>query len=339
MRQFSVTFYFFLVLVAPVPLCAQNQTAPETEDEVVRVDTALVTVPVSVKNRNGGFIPNLRRDDFRIFEDDVEQEISFFETADRPFTVALLLDVSDSMKIKLNEIQEAAIAFIEQLRPNERVIVVVFAKQIVTLTDATDDRKVLFEAIRRAQTGGGTSLYDAIETVINQHLHRVAGRKAIVILTDGVDTSSTRATFESSLRRADELNGLIYPIQYQGYEDITAKQFGAANSHLGATIYTTPSGEPILAAYERGTRYLRMLASNSGGRFYYADKAKNLVRAFTQIAEELRQQYSLGYYPKNQTSERAKRRIKVRVNVSEGIVRARDGYTYTSQPPPKKNKQ
>jgi len=195
MRQFSVTFYFFLVLVAPVLLCAQNQTAPETEDEVVRVDTALVTVPVSVKNRNGGFIPNLRREDFRIFEDDVEQEISFFETADKPFTVALLLDVSDSMKIKLNEIQEAAIAFIEQLRPNERVIVVVFAKQIVTLTDATDDRKVLFEAIRRAQTGGGTSLYDAIETVINQHLHRVAGRKAIVILTDGVDTSSIPCNF------------------------------------------------------------------------------------------------------------------------------------------------
>ena len=159
-----------------------------------------------------------------------------------------------------------------------------------------------------------------------------------MILTDGVDTTSTRATFESSLQMADEVNGLIYPIQYQGYEDIIAKRFGAANSHLGATIYTTPSGEPIRAAYERGTRYLKMLARNSGGRFYYAEKAKNLVRAFTQIAEELRQQYSLGYYPKNQTTEKEKRRIKVQVDIPEAIVRARDSYIYKPQPP-KKNKQ
>jgi len=136
MRLLIVISYFFLVLAVPMFSLAQNQT----DDEIVSINTMLVTVPVSVKNRNGGFISNLRPQDFRIFEDGVEQEIAFFETADKPFTVALLLDVSDSTKIKLDEIQAAAIAFIEQLRLNERVIVVAFDKKIVTLTKSTDDR-------------------------------------------------------------------------------------------------------------------------------------------------------------------------------------------------------
>jgi Ca-activated chloride channel family protein len=160
------------------------------------------------------------------------------------------------------------------------------------------------------------------------HFKRIAGRKAIVLLTDGIDTSSVRATFESTLRSAAEQYALIYPIQYNTYKDMLGKQLSAANSGLGATIYTTPSGKSVGAAYERGSRYLRMMAETSGGRFYYVDSSKNLEHSFARIAEELRQQYSLGYYPKNKMPKKEKRRIKVRVSVPEGVVHARDSYTY-----------
>ncbi len=336
MKYFFILF-FVLTLVASSNLFAQEQRAKSdkkedaADDEVLKVDTTVVTVPVSVKNRNGGFITNLRQEDFRIYEDGVEQEIIHFETPDKPFTVALLLDISDSTEIRLKDIQNAAIAFVEQLRPDERVMVVSFDKQITMLAEPTRDRKILFEAIRSTQTGGGTSVYDTIHTVIKR-LNRVAGRKAIVIFSDGMDTTSVRATFESTLQAADELSGLIYPIQYNTYKDIMAKQFGVNTSSnaVGYTIYETSKGEPINKAFERGTRYLRMLSHNSGGRFYYADSLNNLRQAFAQIAEELRRQYSIGYYPKNEMSEKRKRKIKVLVSVSEGIVRARNNYIYGS---------
>lgn len=299
----------------------------ESEDEVLRVDTTLVSVPVRVKNRNGGYIPNLQAEDFRIFEDGVEQDVKHFETTDKPFTVALVLDISDSTKIELRDIQNAAIAFLNQLKPADRALVVVFDKQVVKLTEATGDRKVLSEAIRRVRTGGGTALYDTVETLVNSYLKQIGGRKAVVILTDGIDTSSVRATFDSTSRLAAEQYALIYPIQFNT-DSMLDKKVAATDSNLGPTIYTTPSGESIRSAFERGNRYLRLLSQTSGGRFYYADSLKNLERSFTQIADELRQQYSIGYYPKNQALKKEKRRIKVSVNIPEGEVKTRESYIY-----------
>lgn len=304
-----------------------TQTPEPQEIDVIRTSTSLVTVPVSVMDRQGRFIPDLGQGQFHLYENGIEQEIAFFENAEKPFTVALLLDTSDSTKFKLNEIQDAAIAFVEQLRPNDRVLVAAFDKQVKILTEATSDRRVLHDAIRNARTGGGTGLYNAIDAIFNQRLGRIRGRKAMVLFTDGVDTSSFGATYQGTLHAAEELDALVYAIRYNTYDDAT--EDAKRGQSLGQGIYSdlrTANGERLGVAYARADRYLRLMTDKSGGRFYYADNVKHLSEVFTQIAKELREQYSLGYYPKNQREEAERRQIKVRVSMPGVVIRARRSY-------------
>ena len=315
----------FLVIVLTLTCVAQTPSLP-AQDDVIRVETNLVTVPVTVKTRAGAYIPNLDAKDFQIYEDGVLQEISQFETVDKPFTVTLMLDVSDSAKAELQEIQDAALAFIDELQADDRASIVAFDKRISRMNEPTSDRRVLTEAVRKVQTGGGTALYDAIASVISGKQGRTSERKAIVILTDGIDTSSVDATSDSSLASAAEHYALIYPIQYNSLKEIEAKRLN--DSRFPPVTYTTPSGESIAKAYERGTQYLQRLGRTSGGRFHFADNVKNLRRAFALIAQELRQQYSLSYYPKNQTTTKGKRRIKVEVSAPDAVVHARESYAY-----------
>lgn len=324
---------FVIVLILPLAILAQQKSRPEQQqdDDVIRVETNLVTVPVTVKTREGAYVSNLTLKDFQIYEDGVEQEISRFDTVDQPFTVILMLDVSDSTKSELKEIQEAAIAFLDQLNSDDRAVIVSFDKQILSISEPSSDRGRLIEAVAAVKTGGGTALYDAVETAIRAKQLRKVGRKAIVILTDGIDTSSVNSTFDSSLALASAQYALIYPVQYNSLGEITAKRL--SDPQFPPTVYTTPSGESLSKAYERGTRYLQRLAGTSGGRFHFADNVKNLRRVFALIAQELRGQYSLSYYPRNQAMSSGKRRIKVRVTVPQAVIHARESYTYKSPSP------
>ncbi|MDQ2855547.1 MAG: VWA domain-containing protein [Acidobacteriota bacterium] len=334
-RLASVSLVLFAVLTWCSSSQAQKKTSPkatdETADDVVRVNTALVTLPVSVMDRRGRFISDLKQEQFHLFEDGVEQQIAYFDSAEKPFTVALLLDVSDSTKAKLISIQDAAAAFIDQLRPADRVFIVTFDQRINVLCKPTSDRAVLNSAIRRTETGGGTSLYGALDLVVKEHLSHIPGRKAIVLLTDGVDTTSKFATFESTLNTIKELDSLIYPIQYNTSEDLLKVQSNTieAGGRFGGGGVVTAKGETLAVAYERATRYLKLLADNTGGRFFYADSLNHLRERFAGVAAELREQYSLGYYPTNRSAERAKRELKVRVTVPDVAVRARRSYIYT----------
>jgi VWFA-related protein len=310
------------------------------EDDVVRINTTLVTIPVSVMDRDGKYIPDLRKEDFRIYENGVEQEIAYFATVEKPFTVALVLDTSRSTRFRMEEIQEAAIAFVDQLRPDDRVMVVSFDESVRVLCEPTSDRRTLREAIMRARTGGGTRLYDAVDFVLNHRFDKIQGRKAIVLFTDGVDTMSRQASYESTLRDAEEADALIYPIQYDTYEDVSGWPFPRRRpSIILGWPFPIPAPWPdpggagtgtSRAEYERGTRYLTELAQRTGARKYNADTTRSLDQAFALIAEELRRQYSLGYYPKNPPHEGERRRIAVRVNRPNTVVRARDSYIYTS---------
>lgn len=328
--------FILLVFIVPTTLRAQNQSASPAPpvDDVLRVSTNLVSVPITVKTRQGAYIPNLRAEDFRIFEDGLEQQITHFEAIEKPFTVALMLDVSDSTRIELKEIQNAAIAFLNQLRPDDRCLIIAFDKEVVRLTEPTGDRKVLSDAIRQVKTGGGTALYDALDKVVNTYFRQVPGRKAIVILSDGIDTSSIRATFVTTADSANEQYALIYPIQWDTGNDVLAKQLSRVDNRAVFGVgYTTPSGETMRKAYDRGTRYLQLIAQTSGGRFQFAENLKNLERSFARIAQELRQQYSLGYYPKNQDQKHAKRRIKVSVSVPDAVIHTRENYSYRPDTP------
>ena len=313
------------------------------EGDVVRIDTNLVTVPVSVLDRDGRFISDLRREQFNVFENGVEQKIAYFESTEKPFTVALLLDTSGSTFFHLWEIKEAAINFAKQLRPQDRVLVVTFDRLVMLLTEATNDRNVVTEVVERnAITGFSTRLYDALDLVIKARLNKIDGRKAIVLFTDGVDTGSYQATVKSTLREVEELDALIYPVQY----DTT--DFVEAQTRTNTTIVTTTirgrnlppqsSSEVTYGApkasgpgtsigdYKLADEYLHQLATKTGGRLYTANDRTQLSAAFSKIAEELRHQYSLGYYPQTTLQGGERREIKVRVDQPNVAVRARDSY-------------
>ena len=168
-------------------------TPVQDDDEVIRIETNLVTMPVSVLDRDGRFISGLQQRDFKIFEDGVEQKVDYFQSVEQPFTVVLLIDVSPSTQFKIEEIQNAAIAFVNQLRPADRVMVIAFDERMHVLTPPTNNRMQLRNAIQMAEFGNGTSLYDAVEQTIERELRRVEGRKAVVLFTDGVDTTSRSA--------------------------------------------------------------------------------------------------------------------------------------------------
>src|SRR5437868_4012438 len=194
----------------------KTPTGPEEVDagDVIRVNTTLITIPVSVTDRDGRYIPNLQKQDFRIWEDGVEQDVAFFQSVDKPFSVVLMLDTSPSTQFRLEDIQDAAISFVDQLRPDDKVMVVSFNDNIKVLCDLTTDREKIHRAIQRSRTGDGTRLYDAVDMVINEQLSRIQGRKAIVLFTDGVDTTSKRASYESNITDAQELDALIYSVEY-----------------------------------------------------------------------------------------------------------------------------
>jgi len=338
---------------------AAAATGPEevSEGDVVKVNTSIVTVPVSVLDRQGRFVPNLQKDDFRVFDNGVEQSIAYFEPAEKPFTVALLLDTSASTHFHLQEIREAAIAFAKQLRPQDRMLVVTFNDEVLLLTpNATNDLDTVENLIEEyANTGSSTRLYDAVHLTIRERLNQIKGRKAIVLFTDGVDTSSQQATYQTTLREAEELDALIYPIQYDTTDYARSMQGGGNTVTVVTTThsifgtktsqqtYNVPgnNGQPMpgtsKADYDRADKYLHSLADETGGRLYQANDTSQLANAFSRIAEELRRQYSIGYYPKSDNADdNARREIKVRVKRSDLAVKARDSYSKSSGGNPNK---
>ncbi|HYN26570.1 MAG TPA: VWA domain-containing protein, partial [Pyrinomonadaceae bacterium] len=316
--------------------------------DVIRVDTTLVTLPVSVTDRNGRYIPNLTKEDFRLWEDGVEQQVAFFASVDKPFSVVLMIDTSGSTRFRIQDIQDAAITFVNQLRPDDQVMVVSFDDDVRVLTEFTGDRGRLRDAIRRTRTGDGTKLYDAVDLVINQRLNRVSGRKAVVLFTDGVDTTSRRASYASNVRDAEEVDALIYPVQYDTYSDVNS---GGSTWPGTRRVPTSPADILIQilggmgggrggrsgrgggigssrSDYEQANRYLRDLAERTGARQFQADSTGNLAYAFSNVAEELRRQYSLGFYPKRPPQPGQRRQVRVRVNQPNLAVRARDSYIF-----------
>ena len=312
------------------------------EGDVVRIDTNLVMVPVSVFDRQGRLIPNLQREDFSVFEDGVEQQISHFEPTEKPFTVALVLDTSGSTVFHLWEIKEAAIAFAKQLRPQDRVLVVTFDELVMLLTEANNDLNVVTEVIQRgANTGFSTRLYDAIALVINERLNKIEGRKAIVLFTDGVDTKSYLASYQSTLREAEELDALIYTVQYDTTDFVAATQkpdnnvtivtrrtsswpYGTTQQIISSPGTAVPG--TTIGDYQLADRYLHQLSEKSGARLYQANDRGQLATAFSKIAGELSAQYRLGYYPKIAAKSGERHLIKVVVNQPDLAVRARQSY-------------
>ena len=300
----------------------------ENEDEVLKVETSLITIPVSVFDRNGLYIAGLRQKDFQIFEDNVEQEIAYFGTTDKPVTVALLLDTSPSTTDRIDEIHRAAQAFVEQLGPQDSVMVIEFNSSVKVQTEATTDRDKIIKAIYRAKYGEGTSLYNAVDEALRKQLAKIEGRKAVVLFTDGVDTTSRKNSYDSTLSYAEEADSLIFPIYYNTYMDNFGP--GGIGGINGGIIFGPPGATArgtLSSDYALGRKYLEDLANATGGRVFRPDSTPGgLAAAFEGIAEELRRQYNIGYVPKTEGRAGQRKLIKVRVNRPNLLIRARDSY-------------
>jgi Mg-chelatase subunit ChlD len=424
---------------------SQAETEKTDEQDIsIKVDTDVVTVPVIASDRADVYVHDLTREDFTIYEDGVKQEIEFFTTVRTPFTVVLMLDTSASAQEKLPRIQRAARTFMEQLQPADRIKIISFDDGVYDLSQFTNDRGELNNAIDSVKPGKGTKLYDAVKYALND-LSRMKGRKAIVIFTDGVDWRSDATDYDDNIRQLEESSVIVYPIRYDTrYETealIRQQQERGETVDLGAIfggsgnpvppIVTpptvpgkdktpAPSGRggqqdtiirpippviiergPVPGRYPGGSRepsvrfppdtypqdrypgggrypddryppdrrpddrnpdsrnpdsrnpsrrrdndsvsvmldtlyrtadqYLQDLATRSGGELYRADTLGSLPDAFTNIAAELRNLYSIGYYPTNQARDGKYRKIQVKVSRKDVVIRARPGYRAPSE--------
>lgn len=333
------------VLQPAQPITAGESSAPgpaQASLDVVRIDTTLVTVPVSVRDRDGRFIPDLQKQDFKIYEEGIEQEIAYFAPTETPFTVLLMIDTSASTWSKLRQIKAAAKTFVQQLRPEDQVGVISFGMGVKVQSKPTSDRRKINKGIDDTSRGLSTHLYDAMEKLMQKYLTPIKGRKAVVLFTDGVDATSNHATYESTIHIAEELDALIYSIRYDTY-DVSADKGDTADPlprlRLPGILGKLPlpsigpnnggGAGSSRTDYDRGERYLHQLADLTGGRVYEASRdLSDLQVAFSNIADELGRQYSIGYYPQRKGRTGDVRKIKVKVSRPEVAVRSRDNYVY-----------
>ncbi len=237
-----------------------NKPASEQDVDTLKIDTNLVTVPVIASSRTGNYIADLKKEEFKLTEDGVPQEIAFLASVDAPFYVVLMLDTSNSTKEKLPLIQRAAIAFLDQIGPNDKVKVISFDGELHNWNDFTSDKAILRSAISRTRMGDNTRVYDAVQLALDS-LRPIQQRKAIVLFTDGMDWHSEQSSFESTVRNLDESGVIVYPIRFETRAETErlARQQDAATNGVGLPTSgiipgRTGGGTPTTFPSEEGTR-------------------------------------------------------------------------------------
>lgn len=289
------------------------------QDEVIKVDTNLITVPVTVTDRDGRYITNLKKDDFQIFDTGVEENVDFFRSVNEPITVLLLLDISGSMSYHLADLTTAATAFVNQLRPNDQVMATTFADDVYTVFNFTEVKHLEKGFKLKQRRDSTTRLYDAVDYSLHK-MKKIRGRKAIVVFSDGAG-EALFASAKSNIKDAEEGEAIIYTVQFDTFSN---------------TVSSNVSKKKLEAFIKVANTYMQTLAQITGGRRYQVEDISDLEKTFAQVANELSQQYSLGYYPKETGVKGERRQIKVRVNIPNAAVRARDIYVVGEQKNKKK---
>jgi VWFA-related protein len=317
---------------------AINRPAPE--EGALKLETYLVNLNVSATDRAGKAVSGLKQEDFSVSEDGVAQQISFFSPERAPFNVVLLIDLSGSVRDRIDLIRETALHLLDVISPQDSVAIVTFTTDVRVASHLTRDRDDLRDSVDfLLPPAGGTAFYDALGYALVEVLRKVKGqRNAVIAITDGQDNSlhsqvakAVRASgsgmittdmggsflsFDELLQGVAETDALVYPIHL---DPIPAQQSNPPTIAPGGQLST-----PDLTDLAR--KQMQSLAEVSGGRFYHADRIENLNGVFEQIAAELRTIYSLAYSPKNLNLDGKFRRIRVQVNRPDVGVRTRPGY-------------
>ena len=358
---------FFILLVLGSLFSSDIFAQDKDDDEMLRVDTQLIDVPVVITDKNGKPFLNLKQSNFVIYEDGKKQEVADFAATNAPFEVALLLDTSGSARSELQLIQRAAENFINSLRPGDKVSIIAFKSSRVgdksaavseVLTGLTDDRVKLKNALSEVKTSNGTPYYDGLMQVFEKVFRNVPktefrGRRALVALTDGVDSTSV-SDYAEAREQFTEAGIVSYFIQVDTREFFeenllgdcqSAVRFSAAQiRRYYRTFYPKSKIEKVSgfcqlgdferldiskSLYELADSEMQFLAKNSGGKVFPVADLSEARAAFQKVAQDIGTKYSLGYYPSNDKRDGTFRKIKVELKgIPVGAtVRAREGYT------------
>lgn len=368
MRLREIVLLLFFSSLIMVSASAQDKKG---DDDVIKVDTQLVDVPFAVTNATGVPLKGLKASNFIVYEDGKKQEIVDFAASSAPFEVALVLDTSGSARNDLPLIQRAARDFIASLRPGDRVAVIAFRTErknnqafasSEVLTPLTGDRERLSGAIDNVKTSNGTPYYDSLlqvaEKVFAQRpADEFRGRRALVALTDGVDSSSV-SDFSLVKEELSQIGVISFFIKVDTQEYFEETLLGDCQSAIrfsSAQIrryYQTinSKGKKMEKAinfcqlgdferlaisnrlYDIATEEMNELAKGSGGKVFEIGDLAEARKAFKSVAEEIGTKYTLGYYPSNEKKDGAFRKIKVEAKglPAGTVVRAREGYTAPS---------
>ncbi len=289
-------------MTLPEILSGQRAATGGREDYKLVVDINLVEVQAVVTTPNGALVPNLKKEDFQIFENGKEQEIAIFgRELNQPLNLCLLFDASGSVLIELKTEQEAALEFLKKvIRPVDRVSIYSVSDEVDELIHSSSRTDLFASALRSIKTGGATSLYDAV-FLAAESLSPLKGPKVIVIITDGDDTTS-EINLESCIRAAQNAGTVVYPLVIQPIKNSVGENL--AGQH--AMIY---------------------LAEKTGGKYFAVPSMASLQSSFDDLSAELRTLYVLGYYPNPAAHDQVFHQIEIKVSNSLYKVRHRDGYS------------
>jgi VWFA-related protein len=294
-----------------------HQVTPDPQR--IRVESALVTVPVIASDSQGRFLSGLPAGSFKLFEDGFHVPISLFLTSEDPIKIALLIDTSRSAATVLRRIKKAAQQFLLQMRDQDVAMVAGFDSDMHVLCPFSSDQRELKDSIQRARSGGSsTKMRDAIHEVALQRFRAVTGRKAIILLTDGQDQGS-QISAKALLTAIAASNTLIYSISYSVNPRELAKEL------FGVELRGNASTASWDARQKEASQFLEKISDLSAGR-HYASSIKDLDRVFQQITGELRNQYLLGFYPEESKLDGTAHTLVVSVSVPDAVVRSRRSY-------------
>ena len=313
MKRAAVAVILSVALVSTVG--ARQQLPAVASVQVFRSATNLVPLNVTVTDTRKNFVKGLTAADFAILEDGVAQEVQFFEAADVPIDLILLIDTSSSMSDKMDVVHEAAIGFLKTLKPGDRGAVVAFADGVDVVQPLTSDREALDAAVRKTAARGATSLHNALYISLKQFARGAkqdtdVRRQAIAVLSDGDDTSSL-VSFDDVLEVARRSGVGVYPISLQS--KYAAAKLAAAG---------------MRRTFSQAEYSLRVLAQDTGGQAFFPNQIEELKDVYSAIASELSSQYCLAYAPADNRADGKFRRITVRVEGRPELkLRTRTGYT------------
>jgi len=302
-------------------LCLPLSAGQDAQQQAIRVQTTLVSVPAIVTDAQGRFVPDLKAADFALYEDDARQSIAVFAATEESLHIALLLDSSRSTVTVLKKIKKAASEFVSNLRPQDRAMIMSFDHEVRVLSRWKGDRKMLEEDIRRVEVGSypDTKLRDALFEVMRKQFSLVEGRKAVVLLSDGQDVGSR--TSVEDLFSAIAVSGIvIYPVHYRvDPKELMKKLFGISSR------YPDNPNPDWKQREKEGQEFLNGLAVESAGQLYFSE-IDDLKKTFKLVTQELRHQYLLGFYPDKSRLDGNPHALRVLVSRPGAQVRARRYY-------------